>query len=314
MLEDLIFTSNAVAPIFAVIFLGAVLQRMGFLSEAFSKVATKLVFYVGLPALVFIKTGESNFDSLFNAESVLTANAGTLVIFLFAWALALLVKMDTHSRGSFVQGAFRSNVAIFAFPVILNVLGDTGLSAAIIILAFLMPIYNVFAVVVLSIHANHAIKPNWTKTLLKIIKNPLILSALAGLAVSIAQIPLPQWSKATCHSLGSLAFPLGLLCIGTNLRFRDLRWTRDLVLAVVLKNIVAPLVMVAVGWLMGVRGELLVVLMLIAASPSAVAGFIMAAAMDNDDRLAAAIVVATSAASVVTVSAAIFWVKVYGLV
>ncbi|MFT5241510.1 MAG: malonate transporter [Kiritimatiellia bacterium] len=314
MIENLIFTANAVAPIFAVILLGAFLQRRGFLTDAFSRAATQLVFYVGLPALVFVKVAETDFETLFDVESVLSANVGTVLIFLVAWGLAAVVKMDFHSRGSFTQGAFRSNVAIFAFPVIYNVLGDRGLSAAIIILAFLMPIYNVFAVVVLAIHSKHEIRPNWVQSLCKIITNPLIISALAGLALSMMQIRLPSWPQATCESLGSLAFPLGLLCIGTSLRFKDLTWSRDLVLAVVLKNIAAPLIMMGVACLMGVRGDLLVVLMLIAASPSAVAGFIMAAAMDNDARLAAAIVVATSAASVVTVSVAIFWLKSCGLI
>jgi predicted permease len=243
MLDNLIFSANAVGPTFAVIILGAILNRLGFLPESFGKSATKVVFYVGLPAIVFIKIAETEFGKIFDLQSVLITNLGTIAVFLIAWAAAIAVKTDFHRRGSLAQGAFRSNVAIFSFPVIHSVLGDDALSSAIIIMAFLMPAYNALSVIVLSVHARQERKPEWGATMLKILRNPLLISAVAGLLVSTMEIPLPKWTAATCHSLGGMAFPLGLLCIGLGMRFKDLTWSRDLVLAVVIKNVAAPVLM-----------------------------------------------------------------------
>jgi predicted permease len=313
MIDNLIFSANAVAPTFALIILGALLSRSNFLPENFGKAATQVVFYIGLPAVVFIKIAETEFGKIFDLTSVLVTNLGTIAIFFIAWAAATAIKTDFHRRGCLAQGAFRSNVAIFSFPVILSVLGDDALSSAIIIMAFLMPTYNTLSVVILSIHARQERNPEWGATFFKILRNPLIVAAAAGLIVSTASIPLPRWTSETCHSLAGMAFPLGLLCIGLGLRFKDLTWSRDLVAAVILKNVGAPLLMTGAAWLAGVRGELLIVIMLISGSPSAVAGYIMAAAMDNDERFSAAIVVASSAASIITVSGAIFAVKAMGL-
>ena len=84
MLEDFLFSLNVVVPVFLVMFLGYVLKKWDIISPGFLASGNKIVFYIGLPALLFrgvytIEIGEF-LDIRFIAFTVICSVAAFFII------------------------------------------------------------------------------------------------------------------------------------------------------------------------------------------------------------------------------------------
>ena len=53
-MDALIFATGAVMPIILIVAVGYILKRIGFMTEQFSIMANRLVFYVFLPCMLFL--------------------------------------------------------------------------------------------------------------------------------------------------------------------------------------------------------------------------------------------------------------------
>src|SRR4030067_57256 len=98
-------------------------RRFRFLGDPFSVTPNMLVYYLLLPALLFYKIGTSNFREAFNAPLVIGGYAATVATFLLAVFLSRALGISPAERGSFVQGAFRANLAYVGLPLLLSAAG-----------------------------------------------------------------------------------------------------------------------------------------------------------------------------------------------
>ena len=153
MLSDLIFVLNGVVPIFIVVFIGYFLKRKGFLTDEFVRVADKLVFKLLLPCFLFTKVADMDKDSFYaqDVTVVLFALAAVLAVSFGTLLICTPLIRDSAKRGAFVQGVYRSNTAILGVPFAENLFGADGARVAAILLAFVVPLYNVIAVIILSV-------------------------------------------------------------------------------------------------------------------------------------------------------------------
>jgi predicted permease len=114
------------------------------------------------------------------------------------------------------QAVMRGNIAYLSFPLILTSFGDAGLRLAAVTASTLIPVMNLLGALVL-IRA----RPERTgvgRTLVKVVANPLVASALAGLGLAaLGWQPWP-WLGATLRTLGDFALPGALLALGSQLQ------------------------------------------------------------------------------------------------
>lgn len=89
-----------------------------------------------------------------------------------------------------IQGMFRSNFILYGLPVTASLFGDENVGTASMLIAFVVPLYNVLSVVVLEWYADRQIHPK--KILKGIVTNPLILGALLGGLLLLCRIRLPR--------------------------------------------------------------------------------------------------------------------------
>ena len=156
-----------------------------------------------------------------------------IVSIILGYLVALLLRLPRVSVGAFVQGAYRSNLAYVGLPVVLLSLAAShsqpmsgGDSLAVLAIAFLIPVYNLTAVVVLLAGrpmepgAGHAAR----QILRAMVTNPLVLSCAAGLLFVAFGWKLPPVIRQTCATLGQMGTPLALLSIGASLTFASLRY------------------------------------------------------------------------------------------
>ncbi|MBN2644414.1 MAG: AEC family transporter [Desulfuromonadaceae bacterium] len=315
MSDDLYFAVSITAPIFCIIGSGLLFRKIGWLDEAFARMGSKLVFNVSLPCLLFVKLVETDFRH--ELPFVLIGYAAVMTVGAF-WLLERFAGQwleNPFDRGAFVQGAFRGNMGIVGLAFCIGAFGDSVIAVASIYLAVLTPLYNVLAVITLSRHQPAALEGGVGRgILLAIVKNPLILSILAGVLVSVSAIRVPGILLESGGYLARMALPLALICAGASIRPQEFGASRALYLATVNKLLVIPLVLTLGGLVIGLRGEALGVLYLMSSAPTAAASFPMTQAMGGNYHLAAAIIAATSLGAILSTTCGLFMLRVLGLV
>jgi malonate transporter and related proteins len=294
--------------------LGIALKRLQIISDEFIKSASRLVFNLGLPVLLFNSCLHADFSQVTDLRVLLAGGTMTFAVFFLSHLTAHWHIQDKRDRGVFVQGAFRGNLVILGLALCANAYGAEGVAIASLPVAMTVVIYN--ALSVYSLNASLAVsgENSWQKIGKDILKNPLIVAIALGLAANVLHLQLPKIIQDSGNYLGQMVLPLALICIGGALDLKQLHSGRDGALAATIwKLIVSPVIACGIAIALDVRGQNLAVLFLLAASPTATVSFVMVQAMNGNAKLAANIIVQTTVFSLVTMTMGLWLLQVAGL-
>jgi predicted permease len=293
---------KTILPIFVIIFLGWGLRRLDFMQEGFVKPANRLVYFVAIPAMIFREIAEAALAEHFRLVLVAATLSPILIISLVGLATVRGVKLQRYQAGTFLQCSFHGNLGYIGLAVAYYFLGNDGLTRASILAGFVMLLQNFLAVVALSrFNAAEQQKTSMLPLLRRILLNPVIVSAMAGMAFSLSGLTLPVILDRSLKILSGMALPLALLVIGTSLSFAQMRQQLRMTLVIgVFKLMLLPALGLALFYFMGFdRVEYLPALILLA-SPTATVTYVMASEMAGDSDLATAAISVTTLASAVT--------------
>lgn len=311
-MENLMISANAVLPMCLVMALGYGTRRLGWLRREEISTINKIAFRIFLPCLLYYNIYCSDLSGSFDPLLMAYAVGGVLLTFGLALGYTLLTEKLPERRGVLIQGMFRSNYVIMGIPVATALLGADQLGTVSILIAVIVPLFNMLAVVVLEVFRGQMPKP--LHILGQIAKNPLVIGSVLGILTLVAGIRLPHILEQTIQSVSAIASPLQLFLLGAFFQFSGLKtYRRELVTVSIAKLIVSPGLFLGLGALLGFRGVAFVSLIGIFASPTAVNSFTMAQQMGGDAELAGDIVVTTSAASILTMFFWIFLFKSLGM-
>ncbi|MFT2109878.1 AEC family transporter [Marinomonas sp. 2405UD68-3] len=310
--EVLQFSLSVTMPIFLILALGVLLYRIKLINDNFVDVGSKLVFNVTLPALLFLSIIKTPLSEHSDFSLVIYGMIAVFLIYLlFEFFSARYIK-EKADRGVVIQGGFRSNMGIIGLAYCVNAYGDDVYSVAPIYLGGVTILFNVLSVITLNKAVNK--DANLKGTLLKVLKNPLILSILSAVIVSYSGITMPEIILKTGNYFAQMTLSLALLCIGASLSFKTMK--ADLSNALISsfgKLIFIPIITTFGGYLLGYRGMELGVLLLMSSAPSASACYVMVKSIGGNDKLAANIIVITTLASILTTSFGITLLSTYKL-
>ena len=311
-MENLMISANAVLPMCLVMALGYGTRRLGWVRREEISTINKIAFRIFLPCLLYYNIYCSDLSGSFDPLLMAYAVGGVLLTFGLALGYTLLTEKLPERRGVLIQGMFRSNYVIMGIPVATALLGADQLGTVSILIAVIVPLFNMLAVVVLEVFRGQ--KPKPLHILCQIAKNPLVIGSVLGILTLVAGIRLPHILEQTIQSVSAIASPLQLFLLGAFFQFSGLKtYRRELVTVSIAKLIVSPGLFLGLGALLGFRGVAFVSLIGIFASPTAVNSFTMAQQMGGDAELAGDIVVTTSAASILTMFLWIFLFKSLGM-
>ena len=210
----LTYTINGIVPVFAVIFVGIFLNKLGFFSENTKDEIIKLVFYVGTPCLIFMNIATADIYSCFDFKFEIFAVFLILTLLGLSIIFCSFIK-DPSKKGAVVQIAYRSNFAIIGMPLAINLLSPSGVTLTAVTLSFAVVTYNISAVLLLSYYGG--VERNIKSMLKGILTNPLIIGTLAGLVFAILKLPVPVIFSKTLSTLGDIATCMGLIIIGASI-------------------------------------------------------------------------------------------------
>ncbi|MDR1169515.1 MAG: AEC family transporter [Prevotellaceae bacterium] len=317
-MSDFLFSINVVLPLFLLIATGYVLKQLRFVSESILLEANRFVFNFPLPLMLFQNirnTFDGSLITLFDTKLVLSAFAGIIIVIVTLLIIVPLFRKPGATTGSLIQGIYRSNFIIYGLPLATGMYGDSAIIPVSMLLGVVIPVYNVVAVVVLTVFSETKSVSSISFALIvkNIFKNPLILACIAGFIVGRLDIRFPVFLENPMNEISKIATPLALMVMGGLFRFRGLMDNfLTVFVAVMSKLVVIPLAAMIVFVQMGFRELELATLLCLFATPTAVASFIMAENMGCDGEISAHIVVMSTALSAVTIFLFIFGLKSMG--
>lgn len=312
-MECIILAFKVVLPIMVYVTIGYILRLLKFFDEKSLKTVNNLVFKVFLPCLLFYNIYTTQIDKILDFDLIVYAVCFVSILFLLLMIFVPVFVKDNSKRGVIIQGVFRSNFVLFGMPVTISLMGEGNGGLTSIAIAFIVPLYNVLAVICLETFRKNKI--NIFTVLKGIGKNPLIISSVLGILFLSFEIKLPVVLSDIVRDLSRVATPLALVGLGASFTFRSVKNNLGYLSAIVLmKLIVLPVTAISISaYVFGFRGAAIVTLISVFASPTAVSSFTMAQSMGGDSDLAAQTVVFTSVFSIITVFAVVAVTKFLGL-
>ncbi len=313
MIENFWLCVNGIAPIFLLVGLGILLRKWKIADECFGEKATKLVFRLVLPLMIFQDIATSDIGTGFDGRLILFVIVSILIMFAACYMLARVATKDNRRRAAFAQGAFRANYAILGLPLTKALFGEAAAANGTVILAVSMVLLNIFSVVCLESFLNR--EGGIKNTLLGIAKNPIIIGAVLGTVFYVTGLRMPVVLDKTIAYISDMCIPLSLITIGISMRYANLRETLPLsLLSSLIKTGITPLLFLVPALLCGIRGAGLGTLFVFWASPAAVAGYAMTRNMGGDYDLYGNIIMLSTAMSFIFVFLGVFIMKNLGIV
>ena len=255
----------------------------------------RLAFRYFMPVMVFYNIYVSDLAASFNVKLLCFALAAVLA----EWFIGLQIVKRTEPRperqGVIIQALYRSNFVIIGLPLAQQLMpAGTDFGCVVILLATVIPLYNVLAVVTLEHFGG--VKKSRLGLVMDILKNPMIAGTLVGIFFQLLKLQLPSGIEHAVSQLANATSPLMLFLLGGFFEFSDLRDDLKTVSAIVAgRLIIIPGILLGLAYLLGFRGVEFASLLGAFASSTAIASFTMAQQMGGDAKLAGNAVVATSA-------------------
>jgi predicted permease len=291
---------TTITPIFIIILLGWVARKKGFITPDFLEPANRLVYYLSIPAMIFHSISRASFREQFNPMLLLLTLLAAATVYILADLLARILKMNPARGGAFVQSSGHGNLGYIGLPIALYYLGDSGLARAGIICGFLMILQNLMSVIVLQLH-NEKQFPGIQPVITKLLKNPVIISAMAGIAFSALNLHIPAIIGSSLTILAGLAPPMALLLIGASISMKLIReYLRPTLGAVAMKLLFLPSLGLLLFRLFGFTSAEFLPAMILLCSPTATLAYVMAKEMKGDADFAVATISASTLFSSIT--------------
>ena len=297
---------------FIMLAVGMGVKRFRLLTETELRHLNKMIFVVFFPPMMFTNLYGTDIEEAVDWRLMIFGIASVAVIYGVSTLAVLHMEKDPRSRGAMIQAIYRSNFVIMGIPIAVNMYGHGNLAVTAMMVAVIVPIYNVLAVVTLEVFRGGTL--DFAGILKKVLTNPLILGAAAGLLSVLTGLKLPAVLEDVVGDMASVATPLALVILGASIDFKSIRKCgRNLVACVAARLIIVPAIGLTAAALLGFRDIAFVTLIAMFAAPTAVSSFTMAQSMDSDGQLAGNCVIFSTAFACFTMFLWIFLFKNLGM-
>jgi len=319
LLANFIYSVNVILPVFILVSLGILLKKWKIIGDDFSNSVDKLIFRLGLPAMLFLEVSAAEISEAVNLRMLLFVGITVPLMFLTATVIVCLTVKEDPKRGAMIQGICRSNFAILGLPLIGNMFGESGVREAALIMPLTIILYNTLSVTVLSVFAPKEVKLPPAKTAVKILKNivtnPLIIGVVLGLPFMFFDWELPLVADKTLRYLSNMVTPVALISLGSTVKLKSFGgYFRLAAVSALSRTVLVPAAAVTAAALLGFRGATLGTLLILFGTPTAVSSYIMAKNMKSDHELAGLILLLTTMICLFTVFVGIFILKTLNLI
>lgn len=312
MPESFLVALCVVAPMTILMVLGAGVRKGGLIDRPTMRKVDVLTFRLFMPVLLFKNIYETDLSRDFDLRELIFTIVGLAAVFCLALFLPPRLVKDRAQAASLGQAVIRSNYILFGISVAESIYGEGNVGPVALLGAIVVPATNAMAVVILELGRSGSAKPG--RICLSILKNPMVIAALAAFAVLALPWQLPEILWSLIKDIAGVTTTISFISLGISLDLGETRANRrPLLYGILLRMVVVPLIFLPLSVLLGFRGPTLCALMVLFAAPTAVASYPMAVAMGADGQLAGQLVCLTTVTSVFTMFCFTFVFQSMGL-
>lgn len=276
---------------------GAVVKKLGIVSDAGQKSINDLVIYVVLPCNIV-----SSFLIDWNDET-LKQFAMVLVISLGIQICSVLLGKALYSKRAFGHrvnlqyGLICSNAGFLGNPVAEGVFGGVGLAMASI---FLIPLRIMMWSSGIAIYTNNANKKDAAK---RVATHPCIIACVIGIILMLTQAELPAVIGNTLDTIAACNTGLSMMVIGMILAGAKLSELFDfeIIKYSIVRLILMPLALYGVCLPLNIPPLVTGVCVILTAMPAGATTSILASKYHADELFATRLVVGSTIISMVTI-------------
>lgn len=215
-------------PVIVPVALGFTFIRLGIFRPEHGDALLKFLLYATFPGLILDHlVGQPLavlFQPAFTAATlafVVIMYAVVLSVYLFAFHRPMAEAAMAALTGSFVSSG------IVGLPIMLDLIGPTYTIVP-VIANTVISLLTAVPVTVLLIQTggrrtSSKLLPTLGRTFVEVLKNPLVLSAIAGLLLSLLAVPIPGWLRETFEKVGDATFATALFAVGMGIDLTLLR-------------------------------------------------------------------------------------------
>ena len=291
-----------IAPVFLVVFLGFALGRTRIADERWTEVLNRFGLYLGFPALILHSLLQLR--GLHELPGALLAlNAVVLVVVvLLVWFACTFIKALRPLRTTYAICVFFGNVAYLGFPVVTALMPGREAVASAVAAVYLAVLFTL-GIALLEYERGGRTRP--ADMLTSILKNPLLLAVVAGVAGVAGGIVLPDILARPLAMLASTSSPVVLVALGIFIARHSAGAStrRHAFTLSVLKLVILPALYALAAMVLPVQGDTRVVV-LQAAMPLGLTPFALAESYPLDRDIVASVIVISTLLSACTLAVA----------
>jgi predicted permease len=220
---------NAVLPLFLVIFAGLLFSRARIATTLWVDVLNKYALGIGFPALVINSLSRLEKVDAGLLNLILVNSIYIVISILLAYPVSKFLRFSNQRRRTlFLVFAF-GNVAYLGIPVLQNLMGEVILPAAAVLAAVYVFWLFTLSVLLVEVHGENA--PDVKAQIINLLKNPMLLSVLIGLALVVFGIRLPVPVQHTVSLFAGSVTAIVLFSLGIFLGFQKVGKRQDWLVA-----------------------------------------------------------------------------------
>lgn len=297
-------------PFFALIAVGYGAARYKVFNDVAAAALTKFVFYFALSAMLFRFSANLSISEIFDARLAAGYLWGTAFVYGIATAVAFLRGLDVQTTAIEAQCASIGNTGFLGVPMLAVLMGQAAVGPIILVLTIDLVVFSTLLVILVTGSRDGRMSGAIFATVGKgLIRNPMIVSIVAGLAVSAVGLPIPDVVNEFLTLLGNAATPGALFAIGASLASKSAERVQVAGWLSFCKLILHPLFVAFGVFLLFPVGAFQGAVVVAAASlPVAGNVFILAQHYGVAPQRVSASILISTIASIVTVSLVIAWV------
>ena len=299
-MEVITISAQAVFPLLGFMMIGYFFRKKNFLDESSTKQLNLICFRFFLSLTCAETIYKADIRQIAEPLPIIIVSCSIVITFLVAWLIVPRFVKQTDQIPVMIQGIYKANYTLVGLSVAKSICGENNVGMVSLITVLLVPINNVLSVYIFERYTGN--KGSSTPLIIRILKNPLVLGSLIGLALNLSGIEIPKWiMTGFIAKLSALTTPLSMIALGASFNFSKVPlYKTKIAWAVFAKLVLVPMFVLPVAILLGVRGASLIAVAIYAVSPNAVNSFNTAVAMGGDGDLANEIVVMSAIVSILT--------------
>jgi len=205
-------------PFFALIGLGYGAGRTRFFPEDATAYLTKFVFYFALSAMVFRFAANLPLSEVYNGRLIGGYLWGTAFVYGIATIVGFIRGLDVPTAAIEAQCAVIGNVGFLGLPMFVLLFGEAAIGPVMLVLATDLIVFSSLIVILINTGRDGQFSMRIFRTIgLGLLRNPMIVSIVLGLAWSALSLPIPTPFDSFLITLGGAATPGALFAIGASL-------------------------------------------------------------------------------------------------